>query len=129
MLHLTRKSQPSLQTQRVHVGLWYLLSAQRASHIPTLKPKYIPYTYMDPLGNLHPCALAWALSASLQTSPRSVFSSRRRHARPRQRTQVLSHSVWIDSLPAAQSFKSWPSTSAWRLQRGGVLSYESIRSD
>ena len=37
-------------TQRVHVGIWYILRAQRGSHIPTLKPKYIPYNYMDPLG-------------------------------------------------------------------------------
>ena len=36
--------------QRVHVGIWYILRAQRGSHIPTLRPKYIPYTYMDPLG-------------------------------------------------------------------------------
>ena len=38
-------------TQRVHVGIWYILRAQRGSHIPTLRPKYIPYYYMDPLGN------------------------------------------------------------------------------
>ena len=37
-------------TQRVHVGRWYILRAQRGSHILTLKPKYIPYNYMDPLG-------------------------------------------------------------------------------
>ena len=37
-------------TQRIHVGIWYLLRAQRGSHIPTLRPKYIPYSYMDPLG-------------------------------------------------------------------------------
>ena len=36
---------------RVHVGIWYTLRAQRGSHIPTLKPKYIPYNYMDPLGH------------------------------------------------------------------------------
>ena len=36
-------------TQRVHVGIWYILT-QRGSHIPNLRPKYIPYTYMDPLG-------------------------------------------------------------------------------
>ena len=36
-------------TQGVHVGIWYILRAQRGSHIPTLRPKYIPYTYMDPL--------------------------------------------------------------------------------
>ena len=36
-------------TQRVHVGIWY--KAQRGSYIPTLRPKYLPYTYMDPLGN------------------------------------------------------------------------------
>ena len=39
-------------TQRVHVGIWYILRAQRGSHIPTLRPKYIPYTYMDPLGQV-----------------------------------------------------------------------------
>ena len=37
-------------TQRVHVGIWYILRAQRGSHIPTLRPKYIPDYYMDPLG-------------------------------------------------------------------------------
>ena len=26
-------------------GIWYILKAQRGSHIPTLRPKYIPYTY------------------------------------------------------------------------------------
>ena len=36
-------------TQRVHLGTWYILRAQRGSHIPTLRPKYIPYSYMDPL--------------------------------------------------------------------------------
>ena len=42
-------------TQRVHVGgIWYILRAQRGSHIPTLGPKYTPYSYMDPLGNLKP---------------------------------------------------------------------------
>ena len=34
----------------VHVGIWYILRAQRGPHIPTLRPKYIPYSYMDPLG-------------------------------------------------------------------------------
>ena len=37
-------------TQRVHVGIWYILRAQGGSHIPTLRPKYIPYSYMDPVG-------------------------------------------------------------------------------
>ena len=40
----------SAQTQRVHVAIWYILRAQRGSHIPTLRPKYVPYNYMDPLG-------------------------------------------------------------------------------
>ena len=39
--------------QRVHVGIWYILRAQRGSHIPTLRPKYIPYTYIDPLGSCY----------------------------------------------------------------------------
>ena len=38
--------------QRVHVGKWYILRAQWGSHIPTLRPKYIPYSFMDPLGTL-----------------------------------------------------------------------------
>ena len=38
------------QSQRVHVGIWYILRAQRGSHIPTLRAKYTPYSYMDPLG-------------------------------------------------------------------------------
>ena len=33
-------------TQRVHVGIWYLLEAQRGSHIPTLRSN----SYMDPVG-------------------------------------------------------------------------------
>ena len=37
-------------TQRVHVGIWDILRAQRGSHTPTLRPKYMPYSYMDPLG-------------------------------------------------------------------------------
>ena len=30
-------------TQRVHVGIWYILRAQKGSHMTTLGPKYIPY--------------------------------------------------------------------------------------
>ena len=37
-------------SQMVHVGIWYILKAQRGSHIPTLRPKYLPYSHMDPLG-------------------------------------------------------------------------------
>ena len=58
-------------SQRVHVGIWYILRAQRGSHITTLRPKYIPYSYMDPLGlrapkdfeyalfNVQPRAMSW----------------------------------------------------------------------
>ena len=28
----------------------YILRAQRGSHIPILRPEYIPYSYMGPLG-------------------------------------------------------------------------------
>ena len=48
---LGSRKPPSFLPQRVHVGIWYILRAQRGSHIPTLRPKYIPYTYMDPLGS------------------------------------------------------------------------------
>ena len=44
----------TLNPQRVHVAIWYILRAQRGSHIPTLRAKYIPYSYMDPLGPLNP---------------------------------------------------------------------------
>ena len=37
-------------SQRVHVGIWYILKAQRGSHMPTLRPKYLANSYMDPLG-------------------------------------------------------------------------------
>ena len=37
-------------SQRVPVAIWYILRAQGGSHIPTLRAKYIPYSYMDPLG-------------------------------------------------------------------------------
>ena len=36
--------------QRVHVGMWYILRARKGSHKPTLRPKYISYCYMHPLG-------------------------------------------------------------------------------
>ena len=35
---------------RLDLGFRCILRAQRGSHIPTLRPKYIPYTYIDPLG-------------------------------------------------------------------------------
>ena len=52
--HLLQEQGLQHQAQRVHVGIWYILRAQRGSHIPTLRPKYIPYTYMDPLGGTSP---------------------------------------------------------------------------
>ena len=36
--------------QRVHVGTWYILRALRRSHMPTVGPKYVLDSYMDPLG-------------------------------------------------------------------------------
>ena len=47
--------------QRVHVGTWYILRAQRGSHIPTLRAKQIPYSYMDPLG---PCSCKTSIFAN-----------------------------------------------------------------
>ena len=41
-------------SQWVHVGMWYILKAQRGSHTPGLRPKYILYSYMDPLGFCRP---------------------------------------------------------------------------
>ena len=38
------------KSQGVHVGIWYILKAQSGSHMPTLRPKPMPYSYMDPLG-------------------------------------------------------------------------------
>ena len=51
-----QSSKPKLRrvcvgTQRFHVAIWYILRAQRCSHITTLGPKYIPYSYMEPLGH------------------------------------------------------------------------------
>ena len=40
----------SVPAQRVHVGIWFKLRAQRGSNIPTLRPKYVLQSYMDPLG-------------------------------------------------------------------------------
>ena len=40
------------KAQRAHVGIWYILGVQGGFHIPTLRPKYIPYSYMDPLGRV-----------------------------------------------------------------------------
>ena len=33
-------------SQRVHVGIWYILRTQRCTHIPTLRSKYIPCSYI-----------------------------------------------------------------------------------
>ena len=35
-------------SQRVHVGIWYILRAKRGSYIPTLRP--VLCSYMDHLG-------------------------------------------------------------------------------
>ena len=45
-----RVASATFLAQRVHVGIWYILRPQRGSHVATLRTKYIPYTYMDPLG-------------------------------------------------------------------------------
>ena len=50
---------PPSKPQRVHVAIWYILRAQRGSHIPTLRAKYIPYSYMDPLGSMKPNTLTF----------------------------------------------------------------------
>ena len=50
MADLLRQMLCCLLSKAVPVGIWYILRAQRGSHIPTLKPKYIPYNYMDPFG-------------------------------------------------------------------------------
>ena len=34
-------------TKRVHVEILYILRAPKGCHRPTLRPKYIPYSYMD----------------------------------------------------------------------------------
>ena len=36
----------------VHVGIWDILRAKSRYMGTPLGPKYIPYTYMDPLGNI-----------------------------------------------------------------------------
>ena len=47
---------PGKPAQRVHEGLWYIhiLRAQRGSNIPTLRSKYMPRSYMDPLDCITP---------------------------------------------------------------------------
>ena len=40
-------------SQRVHVGIWDILRPQSRYMGTPLGPKYIPYTYMDPLGLLY----------------------------------------------------------------------------
>ena len=42
----------------------------RGSHIPTLRPKYSPFTYMDPLGKVR-----------AQKLPKSLFSTQSSQAR------------------------------------------------
>ena len=40
----------SKNSQRVHVAIWYILSPSSRYMGTPLGPKYIPYSYMDPLG-------------------------------------------------------------------------------
>ena len=42
------------EPQRVHVGRSYRLRAQMGPHLRTLRPKHIPYSYMDLLGMQRP---------------------------------------------------------------------------
>ena len=49
--HHNMGKQGFLVSQKVHVGTWCILRAQRGSHIPTLRPKYTPHSYMDLLDN------------------------------------------------------------------------------
>ena len=38
----------SVQTLQVHVGIGYIIKAQAISHVTTLGPKYILYTFPRP---------------------------------------------------------------------------------
>ena len=62
------------ESQRVQVGIWYILRAQRGSHIPTLRPKYLPYSYMEPLGSGHGVLWEWSerLGVVLESSCSAV---------------------------------------------------------
>ena len=39
----------------IYIYIYTHLGAQMGSHIPTSRPKYIPHSYMDPLGK-HACS-------------------------------------------------------------------------
>ena len=61
-----------LQSQRVQVALWYI---HRPQNRDTLRPKYVPCTFMDFLGiraqgHIEPCPIGWqTLSAKLHRRP------------------------------------------------------------
>ena len=39
-----------LQSQWVHVAVWYMSGPERNSYVLTFGPMYVPYRYLDPLG-------------------------------------------------------------------------------
>ena len=77
----------SRQAQRVHVGIWYILRAQRGSHIPTLRAKYIPYSYMDPLGKQA------GVACCMQASRRQLCRCRRSCNSERRELQTNSQTL------------------------------------
>ena len=40
-----------LLTQRVQIPLWYVHRPESHDIVPPLRPKYMPYTYMNPVGH------------------------------------------------------------------------------
>ena len=53
----------------VHVvAMWYILRAQIGSHVITLGPKYILYSYMDPLG-VPQCEITSRAGAGYRVGP------------------------------------------------------------
>ena len=68
-------SHPRTKTQWVHVGIWYILRAQRGSHISTFRPKYIPCSYMDPLGDKSPTSKVGKRTLLDKDAPSSFYKS------------------------------------------------------
>ena len=83
------------QTPRVHVNIWYILEAQRGSHIPTLRSN----SYMDPVGE--------EASKTRKRSEKSPASAKKSHA---QRTVLP---LKRDSKLRIQGVRKWAQKSTY----------------
>ena len=77
--------------------VWYILGPERGSHIPTLGPRYVPQSYLDPLGEVSDsvnCRLLDATRQCLELRPLTEGVSSRRSFRHRGTKHATSIAPW-----------------------------------